>query len=234
MRTNVYVDGFNLFYGSLRRTDFRWLDLRKLAESLLGTGHSVNRIRYFTARVKATDDPSEPQRQQTYIRAVETITGVSVHFGQYRSNVVSRPLARPPTTGSRFVMVRDSKEKGTDVNIATFLLCDAFDGDYEKALVISNDSDLTFPIETVRTKLSKPVIVGAPVSLPNRFVSKELRAAATSVREIRESALSASLLPPEIIDAAGRKITCPAKWLPQRAVGAPALAPIPAAPKTTG
>ena len=31
MITNVYIDGFNLYYRALKDTPFRWLDLRKLA-----------------------------------------------------------------------------------------------------------------------------------------------------------------------------------------------------------
>lgn len=32
MITNIYVDGFNLYYRALKYTPFRWLDLRKLAD----------------------------------------------------------------------------------------------------------------------------------------------------------------------------------------------------------
>ena len=31
MRTQVYVDGFNLYYGALKDTPFKWLDPVKLA-----------------------------------------------------------------------------------------------------------------------------------------------------------------------------------------------------------
>jgi hypothetical protein len=50
MRTNVYVDGFNLYYGCLKGTPYRWLDLEALCSRLLPT-NSIHRIRYFTARV---------------------------------------------------------------------------------------------------------------------------------------------------------------------------------------
>ncbi len=32
--TYVYVDGFNLYYGTLRGTRYKWLDLSKLCQSL--------------------------------------------------------------------------------------------------------------------------------------------------------------------------------------------------------
>jgi hypothetical protein len=42
-------------------------------------------------------------------------------------------------------MVHDTEEKGTDVNLATYLLVDGYEGDYEQALVMSNDADLALP-----------------------------------------------------------------------------------------
>ena len=58
MRTNVYIDGFNLYYGCLKGTPYRWLDLRKHCELLLPK-HQIQRIRYFTAMVTARpQDPS--------------------------------------------------------------------------------------------------------------------------------------------------------------------------------
>ena len=37
--TNVYIDGFNLYYRALKDTPFRWLDLHKLAETLFRRRH---------------------------------------------------------------------------------------------------------------------------------------------------------------------------------------------------
>lgn len=52
MRTNVYVDGFNLYYRALKKSPYKWLDLDKLSSLLIGSQHTLNRIRYFTAEVK--------------------------------------------------------------------------------------------------------------------------------------------------------------------------------------
>lgn len=57
MRTNVYVHGFNLYYGCLKGTRYRWLDLETLCERLLPR-HQIQRLRYFTARVAAR--PNKP------------------------------------------------------------------------------------------------------------------------------------------------------------------------------
>ena len=51
MRVGVYVDGFNLYYGALKGTPFKWLNLVTLAEQVLPPGYTVDRVNYFTARV---------------------------------------------------------------------------------------------------------------------------------------------------------------------------------------
>ena len=48
MITNVYIDGFNLYYRALKDTPFRWLDLRKLAETVFPQD-DIHRVCYFTA-----------------------------------------------------------------------------------------------------------------------------------------------------------------------------------------
>jgi len=51
---NVYVDGFNLYYRCVKGTPHKWLDVSSLAAKLLHSGTQINRIRYFTARVRGT------------------------------------------------------------------------------------------------------------------------------------------------------------------------------------
>ena len=73
LRTLVYVDGFNLYYGSLKRTGWKWLDLVALCDSVLAAHHDILAVKYFTARVSPTaNDPSKPQRQQLYLRAASS------------------------------------------------------------------------------------------------------------------------------------------------------------------
>jgi hypothetical protein len=81
VRLNVYVDAFNLYYGCLRTSPYKWLDLLALSQRLF-PGDEIHRIRYFTALVSArADDPRKPQRQQVYLRALGTLPCVSIHFG---------------------------------------------------------------------------------------------------------------------------------------------------------
>lgn len=88
MRTNIYVDGFNLYYGALRGTPYKWLDIRRMCELLL-PNHTIARIKYFTARISARpDDPGQPLRQQTYLRALRTLPETGIVYGHFLTNEV--------------------------------------------------------------------------------------------------------------------------------------------------
>ena len=101
MRTRVYVDGFNLYYGALKGTPFKWLDLAELARRLLPAGHVVDRVSYFTARVSGVSDPGAPARQHAYLRALRTLPEVRVHFGSFLAKTVWRPLTNLPVADKR-------------------------------------------------------------------------------------------------------------------------------------
>jgi uncharacterized LabA/DUF88 family protein len=205
--TNVYVDAFNLYYGCLRGTPYRWLDLGALCTRLLPRDR-INRIRYFTAALSVRpDDPSARQRQQMYLRALETVPGLSIHYGHFLSHVVRMPLANPPSRGPRTVAVVRTEEKSSDVNLATFLLLDAFKRECEVAAVISNDSDLKLPIEVAQRELGLRVGVVNPH--PPACRSRALQPA--FFKQIRASALAASQFPPVLRDATG-EIRKPTRW----------------------
>lgn len=207
IRTCVYIDGFNLYFRALRGTPFRWLDMGKLTQLLLPQ-HQILRIRYFTALITSRPrDPAQPQRQQTYIRALGTIPHLTIHYGHFLPKIKRRPLSRQPASGSRNVDILDTEEKGSDVNLASYLLMDGFENKYDMAVVISNDSDLSTPIEMTRTKLGKQVGVIDPST--NRSV--KLRQVASWYRRLRKGPLRASLFPDTIEDAQGF-ITKPKGW----------------------
>jgi hypothetical protein len=204
---NVYVDGFNMYYGCLKGTPYKWLDLAALCRRLL-PHDDINRIRYFTARIKPRiTEPDAPQRQDTYLRALATTPGLSVHLGHFLTSRVRMPLAHPPEDGPQTVRVIKTEEKGSDVNLATYLMSDAFGGDYEVALVITNDSDLCEPIRIVSTDLGIPVGVANPH--PPKRRSQALRG--TFFKQIRASALAQSQFPTTLKDADGT-FARPAGW----------------------
>lgn len=209
--TNVYVDGFNLYYGSLRGTAHKWLDLGVLCRKLLPT-NNVKRIRYFTATVSPRpDDVQAAVRQAAYLRALRTIPEVSIHLGHFLVHQTRMPLAHPPLRGPKTVEVMKTEEKGSDVNLATYLLADAFRNDAQCFVVISNDSDLREPIRMVTHELALRVGVVNPHP-PKKRSRALLDCQPTFFKQIRASALAASQFPDTLTDADGT-ITKPAKWV---------------------
>lgn len=207
VKTNFYVDGFNLYYGAVKGTAHKWLDLSALF-GLMFRGNQINRIRYFTAPIIPRADPDQPQRQQMYIRALETIPNLSVHHGVFLMNRTMMALVNPPPGGPNTVEIWKTQEKGSDVNLATYLLLDAVDNDFEQAVVVSNDSDLVLPIQMVRQRFGLPVGVLNP---HRRRPQAQLNAVASFYRPIRNGPLSASQFPAVLHDAHGA-ITKPASW----------------------
>ncbi|MGO7410576.1 NYN domain-containing protein, partial [Rhizobium ruizarguesonis] len=98
LRTRVYIDGYNLYYGCLRKTAFKWLDVLTLFEtqilpSILNrpapdaapatmTLHPDCAIKYFTAKViesAAKGEDSVSSRAQ-YHNALTTHCGGKLSF----------------------------------------------------------------------------------------------------------------------------------------------------------
>ena len=209
MITNVYIDGFNLYYRALKDTPFRWLDLRTLAETLFHSD-SIQRVCYFTARLDVRPgNPGQAQRQLIYLRALATLKGLNTYYGVFRSGVKRRPLADPVPGLPGYVLVRDSEEKGSDVNLATRLLVDGFNRDYEQAVVVSNDADFAGAMRYVRDTLGLRVTLVNPD--PNSSSPRGLVAAATYVKRLWKSHLRVSQLPDTLTDANGL-ITKPSGW----------------------
>jgi hypothetical protein len=96
--------------------------------------------------------------------------------------------------------------KGSDVNLAIFLLLDAFKMDCQTAVVLSNDSDLKEPITVAQGELG--LIVGSSTRTRR---SAEAGLQPTFFKQIRESALRTCQFPRVLTDADG-KIHKPARW----------------------
>ena len=149
MLTNLYIYGFNLYYRPLKDGPFRWLGLRMLAENLFPQD-AINRVCYFTLLLDAW--PDNPLRSLVYLRTLVTLPGLEIHYGQFRSGVKRRSLAEPAPGLPGSMLFRDSEVKGSDVNLATHLLVDGFNGEYEQSVVLFNDADFAGTMRYVKDK----------------------------------------------------------------------------------
>jgi hypothetical protein len=192
MRTIVYVDGFNLYYRLLqKRPDLKWLNVKQLTTRLLSRANQIVRVRYYSARVSGRFDPHAPGRQQIYFDALASVPEISLHMGTFLATKKFAGLAHPPSFRPQLavqlpqpwpavVRVHKTEEKGSDVNLASHLLLDAFQNNYDVAAVLSNDTDLVEPIRIATQELDKPVGLLSPVSNPN----PQLQAVSSFIRRI--------------------------------------------------
>jgi len=117
-------------------------------------------------------------------------------------------LANPVPGLPRVVDVIKTEEKGSDVNIATHMLIDAFRNANQAAILVSNDSDLVEPVKVIKKEFGKTVIVLNPC---RNQPSVELKRYADLVKPIRTWVLKASQFPPTLADQKGT-FTKPAGW----------------------
>ncbi|MCG3268476.1 NYN domain-containing protein [Yoonia sp. I 8.24] len=211
MRVRVYVDGFNLYYRRLRHSRYKWTDLRSLSEKLVAPDDVIERIRYFTADVSPrAGDPSAPNRQQAYFRALKTIPELRIHKGKFLPRQKSRPLVSNP---AQKVLVHDTEEKGSDVNLASHLLMDGFCDQYDVALVLSQDTDLLEPMRMVVEELDKKLIIGW---MEQSQPGKKHRYIASAIRHITQTMLANSQFEDPVIGRGGVKLARPVEWDPTR------------------
>jgi len=121
MNTYVYVDGFNLYYGAVKGTPYKWLNILSLCQKLLPR-NKILKIKYFTALVTARPgDPGQPSRQQIYLRALRTIPDLDIIYGHFLEHPVRLPLVNSLSGKIQYAQVMKTEEKGSDVNLAAFL-----------------------------------------------------------------------------------------------------------------
>jgi len=180
---NLYYGGRSLC--GRGTAGWRWLDVRTLLVSQLRPGATLERVVYCTAVIDAATNASGYHDQDIYLRALQAAKSVDlIEYGTYVARVKQAPLAvrastqngRPDLVHPQWpIVVQDAdgnpvndavfmvsyahrEEKGSDVNVACHLLVDVLSGAVDAAIVVSNDSDLKFPIRYARTRVPVGVI----------------------------------------------------------------------------
>ena len=212
-KTFLYIDGFNLYYGALKKTPYRWLNPVLMASKMF-TQNEVVTTKYFSARVSnmPNDDQIE-NRQLTYWRALKSLDNFEIIEGQYKQKTVSAKNATKPG----FTKVLKTEEKGSDVNLASHLLLDAFRNSFETAIVITGDSDLVTPIRIVKGELNKTVCLLNPSLIEGKYAKDRRRiselssVASITKKSIPERILRNSQLPNPLRDEVG-EINKPTIW----------------------
>jgi NYN domain len=204
-RVCCYFDGFNLYHAidELGRPHLKWVDLSALARTMLRPGESLACVRYFSAY--ATWLPGPYARHRQYVAALEATgtTPVMAHFkDKYRSC---------RRCGHSW---KAHEEKETDVRLALAVLEDGYDDLYDRAVIVSADSDLVPAIEKARRRfVDKKYYVAAP---PGQFSSaRGLMRTCHGHFEISPARIGQCLLPERIVDDGGAVVaTRPREYAP--------------------
>ena len=213
-RTIVYFDGSNLYYGLLRGTAYKWLDVYAFAKKLLLPEYKICAIKYFASRViDKSDGHHRAERQDKYLDAL-SCRGINVIEGYYRIRVERLEAADNSckacnlTTHPGYVRGKRMSEKLTDVNMATELLKDAYEDAADAFVLVSGDADFAPALRVVRYSTHHSVIVFNPQT----GISNELRRYATFYRNIPPGFADGCMLPESFCTDDGRIIHCPESW----------------------
>ncbi len=213
-RVSIFVDGFNLYYG-MRSAGFRrfyWLNFRKLADNLLRSNQELVAVKYFTARISGTMPgatanvnarmQAKSQRQSVFLAAVDALDKVSILYGHYNTN----KTAQCRQCNNQWAT---PEEKMTDVQIATHMIVDAFQDEFDTGIVISGDSDLVPPVRAIRQSLPQKKILAF---FPPRKVSTHLRQSCNAHSNLTRSHFARSQLDNPFTLQDGRVLHCPTEW----------------------
>lgn len=200
MRVAFYIDGFNLYFG-IKNKDWSnclWLDLCSLCDKFLRPNQTRVLCKYFTARIRGSN--AKQRRQNTYLKALNTLPDLDIYYGRYLLKTIDCNLCR----GS----YSKPEEKMTDVNIAVEMVKDAYEDNFDIAILLSADSDLVPPIQAIKA-LGKRVVV----AFPPRNKSQQLRQYSNAHFSISRAKLYQSQFPDNLTASDGHLIQKPETWV---------------------
>lgn len=197
-RVQCFVDGFNLYHAidRLGADHLKWNDLRRLVSIFIDPNqHDLREVFYFSAWADWL--PASVARHREYVSAIQA-QGCTIRMGRFKES-----KSRCRLCGKSWIA---HEEKETDVNIALQLLLGAAQDDYDVAMLVSRDSDLTPAVRMVRDKFPQKQI--KIISPPKAGHSKEMgrlvgRKNLSSIKQIH---LERTLLPSSVVDPATRSI----------------------------
>ena len=204
-RSIVYIDGFNFYYGVMKGSNDKWLDLEYYFR-LLRQNDDLQKIYYFTAKVSG----NAQLRQEIYFQALQTSNLIQIIFGLYKSRQRKCRVASCSNLQKKYA---DYEEKRTDVNIALQMLDDAYQKKCDRMIVVSGDSDLVPAIEMVKERFPKiQITVYIPSRHPKRGAAKELRNAADKNKTLPIAPFKQTQFPDSLINDSGQTINKPSSW----------------------
>jgi len=177
---------------------YKWIDLNGLSKKFVTKKDKIEDIYYFTAL--ATWSPDKVKRHKIFIKAQE-LKGIRIIYGEFRKRDKHCRVCKN--------WYQTFEEKQTDVNIAIKLFELAIQDKYDKALIITGDSDLIHSIKAVKSTFPHKSI-GVIIPIGRR--AELLKQTCDFHMKMKEKHLKASMLPDEILLGNNKKLERPQKW----------------------
>jgi uncharacterized LabA/DUF88 family protein len=232
----VYVDGFNLYYRSLKRTSYpaKWLNLKKMVIKLFPNFNlNIGKIKYFTADISGKINPTASRDQAVYFKALRTLREIEIIKGRFSVHKNNAHLCYPiefyPNVFKvvcikqencndmpKSVKILKYEEKGSDVNLGCHLVKDAFTDKFDLAIVITADTDLLEPIKMVLDNNKEIKLVSPKES--HRKTSKQIHSSflellgKENIVETNQRIIETSQFNSKIETANGGTIIKPEYW----------------------
>lgn len=208
---NLFIDGFNLYHSLIQNvkdnknniinfSKYKWLNLYSLANNLIKKQtQSISNIYFFTA-FHWHDYQGKITRHATYIEALEDC-GVKIVYGKFKEKTQTCKKCGKSYIGH--------EEKQTDVNIALYLLQAAYKNQFERAMILSGDSDLVPALESIKREFPNKKLT---LIIPPFRRADELKNIADDTIKINENHLKNNQFPPSFIGKNGKQIIKPSSW----------------------
>ena len=210
LRINCYIDGFNLYHSVVdiakNKTPpenyLKWVNLRALTNCFVDPNDTLHDVYYFTAFAKHVFDAYK--RHEKYIAALKH-HGVTTIHGQFK-----KKHPRCKNCNTQYIT---HEEKESDINVALEILQHAYEDRFDKAYLITADSDLLAIIKKIKAIFpTKEIVLLVP---PGRMKhSSALRNSVNKFYEIKKTDLKSSLLPDQITLLDGTIVTRPPEYTP--------------------
>ena len=208
-RVVFFIDGFNLYHAvkALRMNHLKWMDLRSLCLKFAPSPqYSIEEIFYFSAH--ATWLPPAFKRHKVYIEALKS-TGVKPVLGKFKEK--DRGCRNCGSTW------KAHEEKETDVNIAVQVLDQAYQDTFDRAVIISADSDFSPAIRLASTRFPhKEFRILTPVGRKHSWDLVNAVGGKKNANHIDRIHIERSLLPQSITLNSGKVITRPKEYDPPK------------------
>jgi len=212
-RVNIYVDGFNFYYGlkNMKAIDiewqrFYWLNYVNFFERFIGDNQVLQKVIYFAAPPPFDMDVQNRQKNLFNANKLLNPERFELVMGRFYKKTLKCKICKEKYTAY--------EEKQTDVNIAIRLQRDSFLDNVDTLVLVSADSDLVPPLKSIKELYPKKKF---RVYFPPKNVSVALeqftKQHGKSVVRLEGSKhkFSYSVMP-DVVTVGDQSYTIPEKW----------------------